>query len=339
MCVWGGGVQRGPPSPLVPRLGVRRCVTDEAVPANLRCATVVVGKRLLLFPKGKDGMCDLQFAMVMDCGSLRLWALRVMGALPLRCRCGFHVVGESVCVVPEDSAGRCELRQTLVLTAPEEDRIYSQGCFVEQDVPACTHADLRVVGRSCLIFPHDGEGAYDYDATCLLDTELLTLRAVGRAAAPVPAELAPPAQGRCQVAVAGWKAVLFPQTEARECVLAEAAVLDTNLGMLQQRVRLADPARPPPQAQSTLLVSPPSRALSLLPSPSHALHCLLMSVSLSLSPHALPQYAPATDRRGARRWETRCTSSRTTTTSATTSRTCGPWTQVRSARPRSGRTR
>ena len=42
----------------------RRCVSDDAVPASLRCAAIVVGKRLFLFPKGRDGMCDLQFAMV-----------------------------------------------------------------------------------------------------------------------------------------------------------------------------------------------------------------------------------------------------------------------------------
>jgi len=58
------GCKRQPPSPLVPRLTLKRCVSDDAVPASLRCAAIVVGKRLMLFPKGRDGMCDLQFAMV-----------------------------------------------------------------------------------------------------------------------------------------------------------------------------------------------------------------------------------------------------------------------------------
>lgn len=78
--------QKGPVSPLVPRLRLKHCITDDAVPSSLRCATLVVGNRLFLFPKGRDGMCDLQFAMVMDLATLRLWALRVMGSLPLRCR-------------------------------------------------------------------------------------------------------------------------------------------------------------------------------------------------------------------------------------------------------------
>jgi hypothetical protein len=30
------GAQRGPASPLVPRLRLKRCVTDDAVPASLR---------------------------------------------------------------------------------------------------------------------------------------------------------------------------------------------------------------------------------------------------------------------------------------------------------------
>lgn len=59
-------VQRGPASPLVPRLRLKHCITDDAVPTSLRCATLVVGRRLFLFPRGRDGMCDLQFAMVMD---------------------------------------------------------------------------------------------------------------------------------------------------------------------------------------------------------------------------------------------------------------------------------
>jgi hypothetical protein len=62
----GGGVllHLDAASGLVPRVGLKRCVSDDAVPASLRCAAIVVGRRLFLFPKGRDGMCDLQFAMV-----------------------------------------------------------------------------------------------------------------------------------------------------------------------------------------------------------------------------------------------------------------------------------
>ena len=116
----------GAPAGLGARLQLKRCISDDAVPASLRCAAIVVGNRLFLFPKGRDGMCDLQFAMVMDVDSLRLWALRVMGSLPLRCRCAFVVVKDSICVFPCDAAGRLDLRQTFVLTSADEDRVYSQ---------------------------------------------------------------------------------------------------------------------------------------------------------------------------------------------------------------------
>ena len=67
--------------------------------------------------------------MVMDLVSLRVWALRVMGSLPLRCRCELFVVGESVCIFPTDASGRADLKQAFILTAAEEDRVYSQAPF------------------------------------------------------------------------------------------------------------------------------------------------------------------------------------------------------------------
>ena len=143
--------QRSPPSPLVPRLRLKRCMTDDAVPSSLRCATIVVGRRLFLFPKGRDGMCDLQYAMVMDLVSLRLWALRVMGSMPLRCRCNFFVVDESVCVFPCDANGRTDLKEVFILASAEEDRVYSQGCFVETDVPSSSfiHCQVRFLLSDC----------------------------------------------------------------------------------------------------------------------------------------------------------------------------------------------
>jgi hypothetical protein len=99
-------------------------------------------------------MCDLQFAMVMDLVTLRLWALRVMGSLPLRCRCNFYVVGESICVFPCDSSGRSDLKLAFILTAAEEDRVYSQGCYVELDIPGPCQVPLssRLIHciRGCL---------------------------------------------------------------------------------------------------------------------------------------------------------------------------------------------
>jgi len=63
----GHGLNKSSPgSRLLARLTLKRCVSDDAVPASLRCAAIVVGKRLFLFPKGRDGMCDLQFAMVLS---------------------------------------------------------------------------------------------------------------------------------------------------------------------------------------------------------------------------------------------------------------------------------
>ena len=117
---------------------------DDAVPSSLRCATVVVGRRLFLFPQGQDGMCDLQYAMVMDLASLRLWALRVMGSMPLRCRCNFFAVHESVCVFPCDANGSTDLKEAFILSSAEEDRVYSQGCLIEMDVPSSRFIDCQV---------------------------------------------------------------------------------------------------------------------------------------------------------------------------------------------------
>ena len=47
----------------------------------------------------------------------------------------------------------------------------------------------QVVGRSCLIFCHDGENNFDLESTCVLNTELLTLRKCGKMMAPSPQEL------------------------------------------------------------------------------------------------------------------------------------------------------
>lgn len=174
---------KGPASPLIPRLRLKHCITDDAVPPSLRCQTLVVGKRLFLFPKGRDGMFDLQFAMVMDLVSLRVLALRVMGSLPLRCRCEFFVVGESVCIFPTDAQGRADLRQAFILTAAEEDRVYSQGCYVELDVPDTAQCHFLAVGRSCLVLVHDGDGCCPHRAPPCPSLQLPAPSSSGPAAA------------------------------------------------------------------------------------------------------------------------------------------------------------
>lgn len=188
------------PSPLVPRLRARQCVADDAVPASLRCASLVVGRRLFLFPKGRDGMCDMQYAMVMEVNqSLRMWALRVMGSLPLRCRCMFIVVKDSVCVFPTDSSGRCDLRQTFVLSNGEGERVYSQGCYVEYDTPAPCHCRCVIAGRHVLLFPHDGDENCMLRTVCALDTATLTLRVI---AGGFPDFESPLTSAPCKLAVA-----------------------------------------------------------------------------------------------------------------------------------------
>jgi hypothetical protein len=89
-------------------------------------------------------MFDLQYAMVMDLASLRLWALRVMGSMPLRCRCNFFAVEESVCVFPCDANGSTDLKEAFILSSAEEDRVYSQGCLIEMDVPSSRFIDCQV---------------------------------------------------------------------------------------------------------------------------------------------------------------------------------------------------
>jgi len=209
--ILGGGAPP-PRSPLVPRLRARQCVADDAVPASLRCAALVVGRRLFLFPKGRDGMCDLQYAMVMEVNqSLRMWALRVMGSLPLRCRCMFVVVQNAVCVLPTDSSGRCDLRQTFVLTNGEGERVYSQGCYVEFDTPGPCYCRCVVAGALILLFPHDGEDNYMLQSVCVLDTATLTLR-VANGFPPVGDNALTAAP--CKLAIAVTKPFISPDNKA-----------------------------------------------------------------------------------------------------------------------------
>eukprot|EP00802_Teleaulax_amphioxeia_P002707 Tamp_02710.p1 GENE.Tamp_02710~~Tamp_02710.p1 ORF type:complete len:710 (+),score=157.81 Tamp_02710:1745-3874(+) len=229
----GHGLNKSSPgSRLLARLTLKRCVSDDAVPASLRCAAIVVGKRLFLFPKGRDGMCDLQFAMVMDVETLRLWALRVMGSLPLRCRCAFVVVSEAICVFPCDAGGRLDLRQTFVLTSADHDRVYSQGCYVEVDTPPPSHCRCEVVKHLCFIFPHDGEHNYQMSQACVLDTELMTVRVCGKDLSystpeqllgaqreGVDPSLGGGDEGKFHFEVCGSQMVCFPHTDRLECMV------------------------------------------------------------------------------------------------------------------------
>uniref|UniRef100_A0A7S4P6M6 PDZ domain-containing protein n=1 Tax=Guillardia theta TaxID=55529 RepID=A0A7S4P6M6_GUITH len=216
----------GFPSPLVPRLRLKRCVSDDAVPASLRCAAIVVGTRLFLFPKNREGMCDLQFAMVMDLSSLRLWALRVMGSLPLRCRCAFVVVQDSICVFPCDSSGRLDLRQTFVLTSADEDRVYSQGCYVELDTPHPCYCHCEVVEELCFIFPHDGERNFDISSACVLNVRSLTLRVCGNEM--ISSSLPPPPPSKFSFVSLLSTIFFFPVHDDLTWQLEGAWALDTQ---------------------------------------------------------------------------------------------------------------
>ena len=238
--------QRGPPSPLVPRMLLKKCEPngDWAENQNVRCVMVVSGKRLFFFPKSREGVCDLQFAMVMDLVSLRVWALRVMGSLPLHCCCRFVVVDECVCVFPQSTDGRADLKQAFILTSAEEDRVYSQGCYVELEVPSSCLFHCEVVGKNCLIFCHDEEHNFDLKQTCILDTERLTLRKCGAEFASLPKEIL---DLRCLFAVVHLKVIIFMLESNRRWCLENTWIVDLNAGMSLQRVETSKsgPALPP----------------------------------------------------------------------------------------------
>jgi hypothetical protein len=51
-------------------------------------------------------------------------------------------------------------------SSADEDRVYSQGCYVELEVPLASHCRCEVVHHLCFIFPHDGEHNYEVLCCC-----------------------------------------------------------------------------------------------------------------------------------------------------------------------------
>lgn len=174
---------------------------------------------------------------VMEVVTQRLWALRVMGSLPLRCRCAFVVVKDAICVFPCDAAGRLDLRQTFVLSSADEDRVYSQGCYVELDTPTSCHCRCEVVKHLCFIFPHDGEHNYAVEQACVLDTQLMTLRVCGHELLSLGHVNT--GAGKYHFEVLNDKGLLacFPHTARLECLLHmgwTAQVAAAGLSLLDQ---------------------------------------------------------------------------------------------------------
>ncbi len=97
-----------------------------------------------------------------------------------------------------------------------------------------------VVGRSCLIFAHDGDNNFDLSCACVLDTELLTLRNCGNMIAPPP-EVSFPADmlPKCAFSVVGFRTCFFPTDGSMRVHLEHAWVTDTNLGMVRKAVSCA----------------------------------------------------------------------------------------------------
>ena len=241
-------------SPLAPRLQLRRCTSAGEAPEYLRCDPVILGSRIFFFSKSLDGAYDLQFAMVLDVASLNLRAVRVMGSLPTRCHCKFVVVAECLCVIPCDTKGLGDLKQIFVLNSAEQDRVYSQGCYVEADVPSSAYLHTEVVGRSCVIFCHDGDGNVDLARTCVLDTEMLSLRTVGNMLAPPPSEISGDSMSKCAIAVVGFKILLFLQ-DAEECwILDKAWLVDFNLGMARRQIDFEKGFVPPNSEADSMVV-------------------------------------------------------------------------------------
>jgi hypothetical protein len=107
-----------------------------------------------------------------------------------------------------------------------------------------------VVGRSCLIFAHDGDSNFDLSCACVLDTELLTLRNCGNMIAPppeanFPSEVLP----KCAFSVVGFRTCFFPTDASMRVHLEHAWVTDTNLGMVRKAVSCAPGCAMPPPMQ------------------------------------------------------------------------------------------
>ena len=81
-------------------------------------------------------------------------------------------------------------------SSADEDRVYSQGCYVELEVPLASHCRCEVVHHLCFIFPHDGEHNYEVLWCCavaaarlIANHQLLSPALVPRAHKPAPRRL------------------------------------------------------------------------------------------------------------------------------------------------------
>lgn len=111
-----------------------------------------------------------------------------------------------------------------------------------------------MVGRSCLIFAHDGDENFDLSCACVLDTELLTLRNCGNMLAPPTDANFPPDLPKCAFSVVGFKTCFFPKDASMRIHLEHAWVIDTNLGMVRKGVTCAAGTQLPAPAQCVLQV-------------------------------------------------------------------------------------
>ncbi|EKX37348.1 hypothetical protein GUITHDRAFT_116461 [Guillardia theta CCMP2712] len=222
-----------------PVLYAQKCVFSDVAPPNMRCTRIFLDDRMVIFQKNKDGVHDLQYAIVVHLVSQKIWAYKIMGGIAQRNRTLFQVVGEDICVFVHDDSGKIDLKKLFVLKFANDDRMFLQSVHIDPSIPSRTLCHIEAVGRSCVLFAHDVDRKFDLRNIFVLDTEMLTLRNCSEIMNLNPEQKELAFHG-ISCTVVGFKLVLVLQTVS-SLDLSQVWIVDTNLGMISTPVTLSEP--------------------------------------------------------------------------------------------------
>eukprot|EP00960_Hanusia_phi_P026469 746273-Hanusia_phi.AAC.2 len=144
-----------------PVLYAQKCVFSDLAPPNMRCTRIFLEDKLVIFQKSKDGVHDLQYAIVVHLVTQKIWAYKIMGGAAQRNRTLFQVVGEDICAFVHDESGKIDLKKIFVLKFAEDDRMSLQTVHVDPSIPSRMLCNIEAVGRSCVLFAHDVDRKFD----------------------------------------------------------------------------------------------------------------------------------------------------------------------------------
>lgn len=140
-----------------------------SLPLRCRCAFVVVKDSICVFPCDASGRLDLRQTFVLRSHAAPPSCLLPPSRPPVALQLYLCASTARAAIASmsrrqaqgELSAGLTTHGAARDCSSADEDRVYSQGCYVELEVPLASHCRCEVVHHLCFIFPHDGEHNYE----------------------------------------------------------------------------------------------------------------------------------------------------------------------------------